>query len=168
METDTPIKTVSEQAATSRESRKSTAKEKRSRRNVSFQDDEPEDTSQLEVESNGRIADVDKKTSTLKYNLRQAIGKNAKETLENLKSDAKLKMQHSEISSAHFTKEFQDTVASQAEKLVKGSLMRSKQQVKEVIEELGLGKYLEDEDKSTLRDMLKLMLCAIRALPNSK
>ena len=166
--TDTPIKTLGEQAATSKESGKSTAKERRSRRAVSFHDDDTEDIPSLEVESDGRISDVDKRTSTLKYNLKQAIGTDAQETLENLKTDAKLRMQHSKISSAHFKQEFHKTVASQVEKLVKGSLQRSKPQVKEAIAELGLERYLEKEDKSTLRDMLQVILCAIRALPNRK
>ena len=179
LESDTPIQAETGQGTSSKESRKVSSRARRTRRQVTIEeddeddeDDEEEDHAQKKMEkqlskkSKGRIEGRDNKSSTLHYDLKKVIG-DANTTLENLQTDAKLKMTHSKISSAHFKQEFKEVVEPQVDKLVKGVLSRSKPQVKKAITDLKLDKYL-DKGKGTLRDMLKIMLCAIRALPHGK
>lgn len=165
LESDTPIQAKSGQGANSRESRRVSPREKQTRKQVTMDDDDLE--KQLAKRSKGRIEPADDNTSTLQYNLDKVVG-SASKTLESLEADAKLKMQYSKISSAHFKQEFQDIVAPQVDKLVKGILHRSKPQVQDIIKDLELNKYLEKGEKGTLREMLRVMLCAIRALPNKQ
>ena len=182
LESNTPIQAETGQETNSRESRRVSARARNTRRQVTIDDedegedeedeDEVEGQAQKEMEkqlskkSKGRIEGRDDKTSTLQYDLKKVIG-NANKTLENLQTDAKLKMEHSKISTAHFKQEFREAVEPQVDTLTEGVLRRSKPQVQQAIKHLKLDKYL-NKGKGTLREMLNIMLCAIRALPSSK
>lgn len=103
--------------------------------------------------------------SVLDYSLPAEAGVDT--LLGYLEKDATLRIKAKKVSSKNFNECYVKAVNGQMRALVKGPLSHAKQKVKALIKKLKLEKYTNKGiDKATVPEMVTIILCVIKALPD--